>query len=173
MGFVFGRLWFWWWWCTNSLAPQHLNWSSWEPMAILRTFSYIFKTLRLEKNGDSKALLPLEKRCDVGVCCIDHLKDFKFIKEMQVPHLFKVSILNEKHGWGGGSVWRWAAHVWEYSRGRTLEWMLLYIWEGPVSEVLATSRWACHWNSSDHHAGIFSMNSCSGAYPVNYLWPWY
>lgn len=72
-------------------------------MAILRTFSYLFKILSLEKNGDSKALLPLEKRW--GVCCIDHLRDFKFMKEIQVPHLFRVSILDENQ------VGRWRAVV--------------------------------------------------------------
>lgn len=38
---------------------------------------------------------PLEKRC--GARCTDHLNNFKLMKAMQIPHLFK----DEKPSWRG------------------------------------------------------------------------
>lgn len=49
------------------------------------------------ENGDSKALTTLEKKCSIRH--ISHLR-FTFMNNTQISHLFKVTIVDERHWWG-------------------------------------------------------------------------
>lgn len=49
------------------------------------------------ENGNSKALTTREKKCSIRH--ISHLR-FTFMNNTQISHLFKVTIVDERHRWG-------------------------------------------------------------------------